>query len=61
MRTLTLKRNNIGYGSGDGDATAKLGASNGGPGYWIAKFTGGSQPHNNLPPYLRVHMWRRIA
>ena len=23
--------------------------------------TGGSQPHNNMPPYLAVYMWRRIA
>ena len=23
--------------------------------------TGGSQPHNNLPPYLAVYMWVRIA
>lgn len=23
--------------------------------------TGGSQPHNNMPPYLTVYMWKRIA
>lgn len=23
--------------------------------------TGGSQAHNNMPPYLAVHMWRRTA
>ena len=23
--------------------------------------TGGSQPHNNMPPYLAVYMWKRIA
>ena len=23
--------------------------------------TGGSQPHNNLPPYLAVYIWQRIA
>lgn len=23
--------------------------------------TGGSQPHNNMPPYLVVYMWRRTA
>lgn len=22
---------------------------------------GGSQPHNNMPPYLAVHMWKRTA
>ena len=23
--------------------------------------TGGSQPHNNMPPFLAVYMWKRIA
>lgn len=23
--------------------------------------TGGNQPHNNMPPYLTVYMWKRIA
>ena len=25
------------------------------------RYNGGSQPHNNMPPYIAVHMWRRIA
>lgn len=25
------------------------------------KSTGGNQPHNNMPPYLTVYMWKRIA
>lgn len=24
-------------------------------------YTGGSQAHNNMPPYLAVYMWRRTA
>lgn len=24
-------------------------------------YTGGSKPHNNMPPYLAVYMWRRTA
>lgn len=24
-------------------------------------FSGGSKPHNNMPPYLAVYMWKRIA
>lgn len=23
--------------------------------------TGGSQPHNNMPPYLAVYVWKRTA
>jgi len=23
--------------------------------------TGGSQPHNNMPPYLTVYIWKRVA
>ncbi|WP_080801785.1 phage baseplate protein [Arabiibacter massiliensis] len=25
------------------------------------RYNGGSQPHNNMPPYTVVHMWRRVA
>ena len=25
------------------------------------EFTGGSQPHNNMPPYITVYMWKRTA
>lgn len=28
---------------------------------YAAGSTGGSQPHNNMPPYLTVYMWKRIA
>lgn len=24
-------------------------------------FPGGSQPHNNMPPYLTVYIWKRVA
>lgn len=24
-------------------------------------YTGGSKPHNNMPPYLAVNMWRRVS
>lgn len=29
-------------------------------GYYFG-FTGGNQPHNNMPPYLAVYMWKRTA
>lgn len=50
-----------GYGSGSGSAFFRVTDANGGEGWWTAFPTGGSQSHNNLPPYIRVHMWRRIA
>jgi microcystin-dependent protein len=27
----------------------------------VASETGGNKPHNNMPPYLTVYMWKRIA
>ena len=27
----------------------------------ITEYTGKSQPHNNMPPYLTAYTWRRIA
>ena len=32
-----------------------------GDGYVEISKTGGSQPHNNMPPYLAVNMWIRVA
>ena len=31
--------------------------------YWWADTTasGNSQPHNNMPPYLTVYIWKRTA
>ena len=29
--------------------------------YDLTGKTGGSQPHNNMPPYLAVYMWKRVA
>ena len=27
----------------------------------LISYSGGNQPHNNMPPYLSVYMWRRTA
>lgn len=27
----------------------------------VVSYTGGSQPHNNMPPYLTVYIWKRIS
>lgn len=31
--------------------------------YWTATtlFAGGSKPHNNMPPYVAMYIWKRIA
>lgn len=28
---------------------------------WRTSEAGGSKPHNNMPPYLAVYMWKRVA
>lgn len=56
--THTLKRNTI-----DGHPyTGYVFEETSGP-YESASttFAGGSQPHNNMPPYITVYMWRRTA
>lgn len=38
--------------------------NNGGMGsntYCVTMPSGGNQPHNNMPPYLTVYVWKRIA
>lgn len=40
---------NTSSGSGLGDKSYSSGSA------------GGNQPHNNMPPYLVVYMWRRTA
>ena len=37
-------------------------SSNGNAGYvYNTSATGGGQPHNNMPPYLSVYIWKRTA
>ena len=33
----------------------------GGTGIYTLDSNGGSQPHNNMPPYLAVYIWKRTA
>ena len=50
------------YGQGWGNGGA-LSAYSAGTTAWYpsTSSTGGSQPHENMPPYIRVAVWRRIA
>ena len=36
-------------------------SSDGESGSVRTSWVGGSQPHNNMPPYVTVYMWRRVA
>ena len=45
-----------------GDGTVRLKYESGASANNISTAaTGGSQPHNNMPPYLAVYAWKRIA
>jgi hypothetical protein len=39
--------------------SSSIKTSSGDKGYVSTNTTGGGQPHNNMPPYLAVHMWKR--
>ena len=43
--------------NGDWNQPAYIGDGNG----RSSGIAGGDQPHNNMPPYLTVYMWKRIA
>ena len=43
--------------------TTSLATTKGGPyaGGGYVKDAGGNQPHNNMPPYLAVYVWKRVS
>lgn len=51
-----------GYGSGSADPTRVRIDANSPEAPWPnSAYTGGGEPHNNMPPYLTVYVWRRTA
>ena len=55
--------NDAGYFAGWGDRAGwhQMAELNGTAGRFGTAYTGGNQPHNNLPPYITVYMWARTA
>lgn len=52
------------WGSGYPNSPAvdlNVGANWSSAGYLMVDYAGGNQPHNNMPPYLAVYMWKRVA
>lgn len=48
-----------GWGSRNGWAQASANITSGGR--FFTDYAGNSKPHNNMPPYLSVYMWKRTG
>ena len=61
--THTLQGDHLFYISGGGSGVSASGNWGGDrtPGKNVTTSTGGGLPHNNMPPYLAVYMWKRTA
>ena len=67
--TLTIKEMpshnhtfHMGWGAGPSDSARARTDLNSPANDWPhTGYTGGSQPHNNMPPYLTVYIWKRIS
>lgn len=55
----SVGRNTVGSGGSNYAMTAKTSSDITGVDY--TSETGGSQPHNNMPPYLAVYVWKRVS
>ena len=53
----------VGWQTGGGNSVGRVTSNNGDYNGWPTTIynTGGSQAHNNMPPYYTVYMWRRIS
>ena len=53
----------IGWQTGGGSSVGRVTTNNGNWNGWgtTINATGGDQPHENMPPFLTLYMWRRTA
>lgn len=53
----------VGWQTGGGNSVGRVTSNNGDYNGWPTTIynTGGDKPHNNMPPYYTVYMWRRIS
>lgn len=62
VNELPKHRHDINYGStAGGDGSGFRFSNTTGKGSYFMGYVGGDQPHNNMPPYLVVYMWKRVA
>ena len=64
QNAVGLKYNNNAYGVGGVDqsgGTEQWANTENGDNHQIIESTGGGQPHNNMPPYKVVSIWKRTA
>ena len=49
------------YGIGSYGSLGRGWNTAGGEYYPAGHYEGGNEPHNNMPPYLAVYVWQRVA